>query len=217
MSDEIRAVLFDFGGVVLSSPIAGFHAYEARAQLPHGFLQQLNTRDPDTNAWARMERGELDEAAFYAAFEAEALAQGHAMDARAVLSQISGHLRPEMVTVIREAKKRYRVACLTNNMRLGHGTAMSATPEAAAAVAEVMSLFEHVVESWKIGARKPERRFFEKACEVVGVAPEECVYLDDLGINLKPARAMGMRTIKVGDPQAAIEELESILGHALRP
>jgi putative hydrolase of the HAD superfamily len=213
---DLRAVLFDFGGVLLSSPIDGFHAYERGAQLPAGFLQQLNTLDPDTNAWACMERGELDEATFCARFEAEARAQGHPIDARAVLAQLTGHLRPEMVAVVRAVRTRYRVACLTNNMPLGRGTAMATTPERAAEIAGVMALFAHVVESCKIGARKPEPRFYARACEIVGAPPEHCVFLDDLGINLKPARAMGMTTIKVGDPAQAIADLEAALGHPVR-
>lgn len=213
---DIRAVLFDFGGVLLSSPIDGFRAYERSAELPAGFLQRLNTLDPDTNAWACMERGELDEAAFCARFEAEARAQGHAIDARAVLVRLTGHLRPEMVAVVRALRTTYRVACLTNNMPLGLGTAMATTPERATEIAKVMTLFAHVVESCKIGARKPEPRFYARACEIVGVAPENCVFLDDLGINLKPARAMGMTTIKVSAPAQAIADLEAVLGHAVR-
>ena len=213
---EIRAILFDFGGVILSSPIDGFRAYERRANLPAGFLQRINTLDPDTNAWACMERGELDLATFHARFEAEARAQGHAVDARAVLSLLSGELRPEMVAVVRTLRTNYRVACLTNNMPLGHGAAMAANPARAAEIAGVMALFAHVVESCKIGTRKPEPRFYARACEIVGVAPEHCVFLDDLGINLKPARAMGMTTIKVSDPAQAIADLEAALGHAVR-
>jgi putative hydrolase of the HAD superfamily len=213
---DIRAVLFDFGGVILSSPIDGFLAYERSAQLPRGFLQRINSTNPDGNAWACMERGELDEATFCARFEAEAAALGYTVDARAVLGQLTGEIRPALVDVIRALRSRYRVACLTNNMPVGHGSAMARSPELAAAIAEVMALFAHVVESCKIGARKPEPRFYARACEIVGVAPEHCVFLDDLGINLKPARAMGMTTIKVGDPAQAIAELEAILGHAVR-
>jgi putative hydrolase of the HAD superfamily len=213
---DIRAVLFDFGGVILSSPIDGFRAYERARELPAGFLQRLNSTDPDTNAWACMERGELDEATFCARLEAEALAAGHAIDARLILGQLTGQIRPEMVDVIRALQPRYRLACLTNNMPIGHGSAMARNPELAAEIAQVLALFEHVVESCKIGARKPEPRFYARACEIVGVAPEHCVFLDDLGINLKPARAMGMATIKVGDPAAAIAELEAILGHPAR-
>ena len=209
-------MLFDFGGVILSSPIDAFRAYERAQDLPAGFLQRLNTTDPDTNAWACMERGELDEATFCARFDAEARAHGYTIDARAVLGQLSGQIRPALVEVIRTLRSRYRVACLTNNMPIGHGSAMARTPELAAAIAEVMALFAHVVESWKIGARKPEPRFYARACEIVGVAPEHCVFLDDLGINLKPARAMGMATIKVGDPAQAIADLEAVLGHPVR-
>jgi putative hydrolase of the HAD superfamily len=212
---DIRAVLFDFGGVILSSPIDAFRAYERANNLPAGFLQRINTQNPDANAWACMERGELDEETFHSRFQAEGLALGYAFDSRIVLSQISGELRPNMVAVVRGLRGRYRVACLTNNMRIKFGPAMSATEARAAELAEVMALFEHVVESSKIGSRKPERRFFERACEIVGVAPEHCVFLDDLGINLKPARAMGMTTIKVGDPAEAIAELEAVLGHPL--
>ena len=212
----IRAVLFDFGGVILSSPIDGFRAYERRAGLPAGFLQRINTLDPNTNAWACMERGELDLATFHARLEAEARAQGHAIDARAVLAQLSGQIRPEMVAVVRTLRTSYRVACLTNNMPLGHGAAMASNAERAAEIAGIMALFAHVVESCKIGTRKPEPRFYARACEIVGVAPEHCVFLDDLGINLKPARAMGMTTIKVGDPGQAIADLEAVLGHAVR-
>jgi putative hydrolase of the HAD superfamily len=163
-----------------------------------------------------MERGELDEPTFCARFEAEAHAHGYTVDAPIVLSQLSGQIRPELVDVIRALRPRYRVACLTNNMPVGHGSAMARTPDLAAQIAEVMALFAHVIESWKIGARKPEPRFYARACEVVGIPPEECVFLDDLGINLKPARAMGMTTIKVGDPAQAIADLESVLGHPVR-
>jgi putative hydrolase of the HAD superfamily len=212
---DIRAVLFDFGGVILSSPIDAFRVYERSAQLPAGFLQRINSTNPDSNAWACMERGELDEPTFCRRFEAEAAALGFTVDARAVLGLLSGQIRPELVAVIRALQPRYKVACLTNNMPLGHGSAMARTPELAAQIAEVLALFSHVVESSKIGARKPEPRFYARACEVVGVAPEHCVFLDDLGINLKPARALGMATIKVGDPAQALAELEALLGHPL--
>jgi putative hydrolase of the HAD superfamily len=216
MTTEIRAVLFDFGGVILSSPIDAFRAYEREAQLPAGFLQRINTINPDRNAWACMERGELDEETFHDRFQAEGLALGYKFDSRAVVAQISGTLRPEMVEVVRNCRARYHVSCLTNNMRLRFGPAMAQDPGRAAEIAEVMALFEHVVESSKLGARKPEPRFFERAAEIVGVAPAHCVFLDDLGINLKPARALGMTTIKVGDPAQAIADLEAVLGHAVR-
>ena len=211
-----RAVLWDFGGVILSSPFEAFRLYEREAGLPEDFIRTLNARNPDINAWAKMERSEVSLAEFVTLFETEALAAGHKLDGWRVLKSISGDIRPQMVEALRRCKARFRVACITNNMKAGDGPGMARSPDKAAAVAEVMSLFEHVVESSRLGFRKPDPRIYRHACDLLGVAPEQCVYLDDLGINLKPARALGMRTIKVGDPDMAIAELEAMVGISLR-
>jgi putative hydrolase of the HAD superfamily len=76
-------------------------------------------------------------------------------------------------------------------------------------------LFDAVVESSKVGIRKPDPAINELACSLLDVAPGECVFLDDLGVNLKPARAMGMTTIKVADHAAALDALSGVLGIAL--
>jgi putative hydrolase of the HAD superfamily len=211
-----RAVLWDFGGVILSSPFEAFRAYEVEQGLPEDFIRGLNGRNPDLNAWAKMERNEVSLAEFVTLFEAEAQEAGHRIDGWRVLKSISGDIRPQMVEALRRCKARFRVACITNNMKAGDGPGMARSPEKAAAIAEVMTLFEHVVESSKLGWRKPDPRIYRHACDLIGVAPEHCVYLDDLGINLKPARALGMRTIKVGDPNVAIAELEAMVGIPLR-
>jgi putative hydrolase of the HAD superfamily len=211
-----QAVLWDFGGVILSSPFEAFRAYEIEQGLPEDFIRALNARNPDINAWARMERNEVSLAEFVTLFEAEAQEAGHRIDGWRVLKSISGDIRPQMVEALRRCKARFRVACITNNMKAGEGPGMARSPEKAAAVAEVMTLFEHVVESSKLGWRKPDPRIYRHTCDLIGVAPEHCVYLDDLGINLKPARALGMRTIKVGDPDVAIAELETMVGIPLR-
>jgi putative hydrolase of the HAD superfamily len=211
-----RAVLWDFGGVILSSPFEAFRLYEREIGLPQDFIRGLNARDPDINAWAKMERSEVSLAEFVALFEAEAAAAGHKVDGWRVLKSISGDIRPQMVEALRRCKAAFRVACITNNMKTGEGPGMARSPEKVAAVANVMSLFEHVVESSKIGFRKPDPRIYRYACDLLGVEPEHCIYLDDLGINLKPARALGMRTIKVGDPDVAIAELETMVGIPLR-
>ena len=203
-----RAVLWDFGGVILSSP------YEAG--LPKDFIRSLNARNPDTNAWAKMERSEVSLQGFVELFEAEALAQGFELDGWRVLKSISGDIRPQMVEALRRCKAAFRVACITNNMKSGEGPGMARSPEKAQAVADIMTLFEHVVESSKLGLRKPDPLIYRHACELLSVTPQDCIYLDDLGINLKPARAMGMRTIKVGDPDQAIAELEAMVGIPLR-
>jgi putative hydrolase of the HAD superfamily len=210
------AVLWDFGGVILSSPFEAFRRYEREARLPEDFIRSLNARNPDTNAWAKMERSEVSLDEFVALFESEAETQGHKLDGWRVLRAISGDIRPQMVEALRRCRAAFKVACITNNMKAGEGPGMARSAEKAAAVAEIMTLFEHVVESSKLGFRKPDPRIYRHTCDLLGVAPERCIYLDDLGVNLKPARAMGMRTIKVGDPDAAIAELESMVGIPLR-
>lgn len=210
------AVLWDFGGVILSSPFDAFNRYEAEAGLPKDFLRGLNTRNPDTNAWAKMERSEVSLQGFVDLFEEEARLQGQRVEGWKILQALSGDIRPQMVEALRRCKATFRVACITNNMKAGEGPGMARSPEKARAVAEILSLFEHVVESSKVGLRKPDPRIYQHACELLGVPPDRCIYLDDLGINLKPARALGMRTIKVVDPDVAIDELQTMVGIPLR-
>ena len=211
-----RAILWDFGGVILSSPFEAFNRYEAELGLPKDFIRGLNARNGDTNAWAKMERSEVSLEGFVALFEEEARQQGHKVDGWRILQSLSGDIRPQMVEALRRCSRAFRVACITNNMKSGEGPGMARGADKAKAVAEIMTLFEHVVESSKLGLRKPDPRIYRHACDLLGVQPEDCVYLDDLGINLKPARALGMRTIKVGDPDLAIDELQAMVGIPLR-
>jgi len=207
----IRAVLWDFGGVLLSSPFDGFLAYERRAGLPEGTIRRINATNPDGNAWARFERSELDVAAFRRVFEAEAAELGFTVDAGEVLGALRGELRPAMVEALRRCTAVHRTALLTNNV-LSTGHADEGPAARRAEIDAVLSLFDVVVESARVGMRKPEAGFYRLACDRLGVEPSACVFLDDLGVNLKPARAMGMVTIKVGDPDEAIRELEALLG-----
>jgi putative hydrolase of the HAD superfamily len=211
-----RAVLWDFGGVILSSPFEAFNRYEAEIGLPKDFIRSLNARNGDTNAWAKMERSEVSLEGFVELFEEEARQQGHKLDGWRILQSLSGDIRPQMVEALRRCSRAFRVACITNNMKHGEGPGMARGADKAKDVAEIMMLFEHVVESSKLGLRKPDPRIYRHACDLLGVQPEDCVYLDDLGINLKPARALGMRTIKVGDPDVAIDELQAMVGIQLR-
>ena len=210
------AVLWDFGGVILSSPFEAFNRYELETGLPKDFIRGLNARNPDTNAWAKMERSEVSLDGFVALFEEEARQQGHTVEVWKILQALSGDIRPQMVEALRRCKAAFRVACITNNMKSGEGPGMARSPEKAKAVAEIMTLFEHVVESSKLGLRKPDPQIYRHACDLLDVPPERCVYLDDLGINLKPAREMGMRTIKVVNPDVAIDELQAMVGVPLR-
>lgn len=216
MSEPFDAVLWDFGGVILSSPFEAFNRYEAELGLPRDFIRRVNAVDPDGNAWARMERAEIDLSTFAQLFEAEARALGGELSGHKVIALLSGEVRPEMVEALKRVHGRYRIACITNNMPAGHGPSMSRSADTAAQITQIMGLFEHVVESSRLNMRKPDPRIYRHACELLGVAPERCVYLDDLGINLKPARAMGMATIKVQSAAQALDELEGLLGMPLR-
>lgn len=209
---EIRAVLWDFGGVILSSPFEAFNRYETDRGLPLDHIRRVNATNPDGNAWALLERNDVTPAQFDDLFASESAALGHRVPGADVLALLSGDVRPQMVRALDLViEAGYRTACLTNNV-----VSSSTDPSPRhVEVAAIMARFDHVVESSKVGCRKPEPRFYEIACELVGVGPDECIFLDDLGINLKPAAAMGMRTIKVGDPAVALNELSGHLGVAL--
>ena len=204
----IRAVMFDFGGVISSSPFESFARLEAERGLPPGFIRTVNSTDPDDNAWAQLERGEVDVDTFGALWSAEARALGHDVDGRQVLEMLAGEIRPQMVAAIRTCSSSYKTACLTNNFSRAEAVVSEE-------VAAIYALFDAVLESRVLGVRKPDPRFYELACERLGVSPEECVFLDDLGVNLKPARALGMHTIKVSDPEQALDELGRVVGLAL--
>ena len=211
-----KAVLWDFGGVILSSPFEAFNRYEAEIGLPRDFIRSMNARNPDTNAWARMERSEVDLDGFARLFEEEAQLLGHRLSGHHVLKIISGEVRPEMVEALRRVRERYGIACITNNMPTGQGPGMAREPARVKEIEAIMALFEHVVESSKLGMRKPDPRIYLHACSLLGVEPADCIYLDDLGINLKPAKALGMRTIKVENAAQALDELEAMLEMKLR-
>ena len=207
-TSSFRAVFWDFGGVILSSPFDAFLQYEAQKGLPEGFLRSVNATNPDANAWALLERNEVSPRDFDALVLAESTALGHPVPGADVLKLLAGEIRPAMVQALDTVKAAgYAMACLTNNVVGGDG----ATPERRAAVAAVMARFDAVIESSKVGCRKPETRFYEIACETLQVSPHECVFLDDLGVNLKPAAAMGMHTIKVINPDDALAALSAAL------
>lgn len=210
---SVRAVIFDFGGVILTSPFEAFARYEADHGLPAGFLRRLNATDPDTNAWARLERNEVDLGGFVELFEAEARAAGHAVDGRAVLGLLAGRLRPPMVEALRRCHDHLKTAMLTNNFVASDP---GQTGGRAGPMAEVLGHFDVIVESSRVALRKPDPAIYRLVCDELGVEPHEAVFLDDLGVNLKPARAMGMTTIKVVDPDDALAELEAVVGFPLR-
>ena len=209
---EVKAVLWDFGGVFTTSPFDAFNRYERERGLPADIIRTINTKNPDTNAWARIERAEVDAATFDKLFEAEAKLVGHDIPGKDVLALLSGDLRARVVAAFKACKAKFKVGCITNNAPTGKGASMSSSPEKAKQMADVFAQFDHVIESSKAGVRKPDPRIYRMMCEALGVEPSQCIYLDDLGINLKPARDMGMATIKVTSEDQLLADLSSATG-----
>jgi len=210
----IEAVIWDFGGVFTTSPFEAFRRFEAQRGLPQDFIRRVNAADPDANAWALFERSEIDAAAFDTMFLEEATRLGHPVRGAEVLPLLSGDVRPRVVAALKACKARFKVGCITNNVVTGHGTGMAGSAEKAAAIAEIFAQFDAVIESSKAGVRKPDPRIYQMMCELIGVAPAACVYLDDLGVNCKPAAALGMTAIKVTTEDQALEDLAAATGLA---
>lgn len=210
-------VIFDFGGVITSSPFEAFNRLEAERGLPQDFVRTVNATNPDDNAWARFERAEIDVDGFDALFAAEAAALGHALDGASVIACLAGDVRPYMVTALDRLKAEgFGIGCITNNVKAGRGAAMARSEDKALQVESIMARFDHVIESSKAGVRKPDPRIYQMMCEALSVPAESCVYLDDLGINCKPAAGLGMHAIKVTSGEQALADLEAVLGLALR-
>lgn len=209
------AVIFDFGGVITSSPFEAFNRLEAERGLPHDLVRQINSRNPDTNAWALFERAEIGADEFDSRFAEEARALGHDLDGASVLAVLAGAVRPAMVDALdRLAAEGFRLGCITNNVPAGHGAGMARSADAHDELEGIFARFEHVIESSKAGVRKPDPRIYRMMCDNLGVAPDQCVYLDDLGINCKPAAQMGMSAIKVTSGEQALADLGTVLGIA---
>jgi putative hydrolase of the HAD superfamily len=197
---SFRAVIFDLGGVVLDSPLHAIAAYERELGIPAGFVNRVVVETGASGAWSRLERGELSRRAFEAAFEAECARAGQRLSAATMMERIERcGPRPRMLTAIRRIRGSGRaVAALTNNW--AHEGAGSETDA-------LRELFDVFVESSKVGLRKPDPRIYAHVCEALAIAPRDAIFLDDIGRNLKTARALGMTTIKVDEPDAALAQL----------
>jgi putative hydrolase of the HAD superfamily len=208
----MQAVIFDFGGVITESPFEAFNRLEVARGLPKDLIRRINATNPHTNAWARFERSEIGLEGFDVEFADEARAMGFELGGRDVLACLYGAVRPSMLEALRRISARFKTGCITNNVKSEKG----ADNWRDGRVDEAMALFHHVIESSKIGIRKPDPRIYRMMIDALGVDARDCVYLDDLGINLKPAREMGMTTIKVEGADPALEALEAHLGITLR-
>ncbi len=206
------AVLFDLGGVVLGSPLHAIRDYETELGLERNAINLVAAKTAPNGAWSRLERGELEMEAFYPAFEADCLAAGIEMDAREMMTRMaaSSAPRPMMLEAIRRLREAdFRVGALTNNWaHTGDGEA----PDRNDGTRALKGLFDVFIESSVEGLRKPDPKIYALACDRMGKRPEEMIFLDDIGPNLKPPRAMGMATIKVDTPEQALAELAPLVG-----
>lgn len=206
----IKTIIFDFGGVITNSPIEGFKLLEEKHGYDKGIITNINMNNPDNNAWAKSERGEIDINTFLDEFEKEALAIGQKINAKEILQQLYGSLRKNMINKIKllSTSKKYKLICLTNVLK---GVDIFTPKERVEAVKNVMSYFDIIYESYKLNMRKPEARIYQYILKELNIEPQETVFLDDLGMNLKSARKLGINTIKVIEPNDAIYELDQIL------
>jgi putative hydrolase of the HAD superfamily len=209
--NQIQAVIWDFGGVISSSPFESFSRFERERGLPPDFLRGVNATNHHNNAWARFERNDIDLQGFDQAFADECAALGQVVRGREVIELLGGTIRPAMVDALRRLRPRLKIGLITNNVASPDSAGLNPSGRDA-----VLALFHAVIESSKVGVRKPDPAIYRMMCEALGVAPRQAVFLDDLGVNLKPARDMGMQTIKVGDPDLALAQLEALVGFALR-
>jgi|TARA_B110000116_G_scaffold207525_1_gene182907 putative hydrolase of the HAD superfamily len=206
----IKAVFWDFGGVITSSPFESFNRFEVQNHLPENFLRSVNSTNPDNNAWAKLEKSEVNIEEFNDLFLDESRTLGHPVPGREVIALLKGEVRPEMINALKSINNRLIQGCLTNNVQ-----AMDKEFEGNISTSgkhdDIMKLFDFVIESSKVNVRKPDPKFYLLACKRANIEPSEAIFLDDLGINLKPAKELGMITIKVIDPVIALKELESHL------
>jgi putative hydrolase of the HAD superfamily len=197
------AILFDMGGVLVTGPFAGFARYEREHGLPVDTIRTINATNADVNGWARFERGEIDRDEFCRVYTLEAAELGFRVDPDAVLLCMKSEPVAEMIELVGRLQGRLKLGMITNNLHPMN--------RAGSMIADALSVFDVIVESSVEGVRKPDPAIYHLACERLAVTPDRCVFLDDLGVNLKPARAMGMTTMKVVDPVAAAADLAALL------
>lgn len=202
---KYKAIIWDFGGVITSSPFEAFNQFEEANGLPKDIIRTINSENPDTNAWAKFESNSITIDVFNDLFLKEAKAKGFDIKGRDIIKLLKGSIRKNMVSFLRELKSDFKLGCITNNVK------SSSEENNDNETKEAMSLFDHVIESSIVGIRKPNPEIYMMSCDALNVSPDQCIYLDDLGINLKPARELGMTTIKVIQPEDAIQEVRNLL------
>ena len=211
-NNRFSSIFWDFGGVITSSPFEAFNSFEEDNNIPKDFIRKVNSINPDANAWAQLEQSKISLEEFDSLFAMESKKLGKEIKGSEVLSLLQGEIRPKIVNAIKKFKSLgFLQACLTNNFD-SEDRDISALDDKNEKRIEIMQLFDFIIESKKVGVRKPNNKFYELALSETKVAPEKTIFLDDLGINLKPARKLNISTIKVFSEQQAINELTNLTG-----
>ena len=209
---RFSSVFWDFGGVITSSPFEAFSNFELNNNLPTDFIRKVNSTNHKSNAWAQLEQSKINLEEFDVLFKKESKSLGYEVSGGQILNLLQGEIRPEMVNALEKLKKEnFTLACLTNNFNSGDKN-QSALDDINEERTKIMNNFDYIIESKELGIRKPDVEFYLKALEISGADPKKTIFLDDLGINLKPAKELGMTTIKVLDSDQALKELSNLVG-----
>ena len=209
---RFSSVFWDFGGVITSSPFEAFSNFELNNNLPKDFIRKVNSTNHKSNAWAQLEQSKINLEEFDVLFKKESKSLGYEVSGGQILNLLQGEIRPEMVNALEKLKKEnFTLACLTNNFNSGDKN-QSALDDINEERTKIMNNFDYIIESKELGIRKPDVEFYLKALEISGADPKKTIFLDDLGINLKPAKELGMTTIKVLDSDQALKELSNLVG-----
>jgi|TARA_B100001094_G_C18174698_1_gene797225 putative hydrolase of the HAD superfamily len=216
INNRFSSIFWDFGGVLTSSPFEAFNIYEKSSGLPKDFIRKVNSTNSEKNAWALLEQSKISLEEFDSLFAKESNELGHKVNGADVLELLQGEIRPEMISVLKLLKEKgFQQACLTNNFDSGDKD-ISPLDDANEDRAKIMNIFDFIIESKDVGVRKPDFDFYKISLEKTKANPKNIIFLDDLGINLKTAKSMGMTTIKVLTPSQAINDLEKTLGISLK-
>ena len=209
---RFSSVFWDFGGVITSSPFEAFSNFELNNNLPTDFIRKVNSTNHKSNAWAQLEQSKINLEEFDVLFKKESKSLGYEVSGGQILNLLQGEIRPKMVNALEKLKKEnFTLACLTNNFNSGDKN-QSALDDINEERTKIMNNFDYIIESKELGIRKPDVEFYLKALEITGADPKKTIFLDDLGINLKPAKELGMTTIKVLDSDQALKELSNLVG-----
>ncbi len=209
---RFSSVFWDFGGVITSSPFEAFSNFELNNNLPKDFIRKVNSTNHKSNAWAQLEQSKINLEEFDVLFKKESKSLGYEVSGGQILNLLQGEIRPKMINALEKLKKEnFTLACLTNNFNSGDKN-QSALDDINEERTKIMNNFDYIIESKELGIRKPDVEFYLKALEISGADPKKTIFLDDLGINLKPAKELGMTTIKVLDSDQALKELGNLVG-----